>query len=187
MILASDRTAGEPWTTIRACVLRNRRVISWFSPDIWPARRDLLLRRSCRALGIKRLALQSFDLRPATLRCLALGRQYTAHCLDEAEPPRRGRDQLRSARARQPVVLCPAAIRGRFPLGRDPLSLKQPLQRRIQGAVVNIKLIVGLLLQETRNSICVVRPRLQAAEYQQFQRALQKLKPLPWIVYPWTI
>jgi len=61
------------------------------------------------------------------------------------------------------------------------------LQSRVQRAIVDKKLFVRLLFDELRNPIGVIRRDLQAPEDQDLERTLQELKPLPWIVYPWTV
>jgi hypothetical protein len=40
-----------------------------------------------------------------------------------------------------------------------------------------------LALQELRHAVSVIRPELQAAQDQDFERTLQKFEPLQWIVY----
>ena len=120
--------------------------------------------------------------KPSPPRC-----EDSAHRFDKPQPPRRCRNQLRAAQGREPVVFSAPAVRRCLPLGRDPAPLKEPLQGRVERAVIDKKLIIGLLLEEPRNSVSVIGGRLQAPEYQHLERSLEQLQPFPWIVYPWIV
>ena len=72
-------------------------------------------------------------------------------------------------------------------MGSYPSPLEQPLQRRVQRAVIDQKLIVGLLLEKPRNPICVIRSGLQTPKYYYLKGALQQFESLPLIVYPLII
>src|SRR5208283_2767730 len=76
-----------------------------------------------------------------------------------------------------------AAVGRSLPLRRDPAPLQKPLQGGIERAVVHQKLVAGLLFEKLRDTVRVVRAKLQAAQDQDFQRALQEFQALPWIVY----
>lgn len=65
----------------------------------------------------------------------------------------------------------------------DPTLLQQPLEGRIQRAIINQEFILGLMLEKLRNPVSVVWSQLQAAQDQNFERALQKLEPLKSAVY----
>src|SRR5262249_28666459 len=53
----------------------------------------------------------------------------------------------------------------------------------IKRAVVDQKLVVGLLFQELADAVSMVRAQLQASQNQDLQRSLQELQGAPWIVY----
>src|SRR5215468_7561278 len=114
---------------------------------------------------------------------LALRSQNAAHGLDEPLPLRCGRHQLLASERRKPVILSATGIRRGLPLAGNPSPLEQALQRGIERTVVHQKLIIRLLLQKLADAVGVVRPQLQAAQDQDFERALQEFQAFPWIVY----
>jgi hypothetical protein len=63
-------------------------------------------------------------------------------------------------------------------LGRDPPALQEPLQSGIERAVVDEELLVGLLLEELRDSVSVVGAQCEAAENQDLERTLKEFEAL---------
>ena len=61
--------------------------------------------------------------------------------------------------------------------------MQQPLERGVQGTIIDQKFVIGLLFEVLRNSVGVVRSALQATEDENFEGALQEFQALPWIVY----
>src|SRR5947209_15797724 len=81
--------------------------------------------------------------------------------------------QLLPSRARQAIELCLAIIVRDAPLRRDRAFLLQLDQRRIQRAVIHLKLVAAGLLDAAGNSIPVQRPHgVQRLHHHQRQRPL---------------
>src|SRR5207245_3539397 len=86
--------------------------------------------------------------------------------------------QLPPPLRRQPVELrSPVVLRdSRF--DRNPSSLDQPVQRRIQRSLLDLQHIVGVELDCLCNGVPVRRPQQQRTQNQQVQGPLQQLDPL---------
>ena len=65
----------------------------------------------------------------------------------------------------------------------DPAPLQQSLQRRIKRAIVDEKFVFGLVLEELRDAVRVIRGGLQAAKDEDFECALKELQRFPLFVY----
>ena len=65
----------------------------------------------------------------------------------------------------------------------NPAPLQEALQRGIQRAVVHGELVPGLMLEELRDAVSVVRSRLQAAKNQDLEGPLQKFEGFGLVVY----
>src|SRR5215470_2118805 len=72
-------------------------------------------------------------------------------------PTRRLRDQLLSARRRQPVIPCPAIVLRCPPEGRDPAAILQPMKGRIKRPMLNLEDILGTALDSVRDGVTVGR------------------------------
>src|SRR5215471_889246 len=84
----------------------------------------------------------------------------------EMFPPRGG--QIVEARA--PVV------RRHAPRSFDPLVFFEPLQRRIEGTMLDQEFVAGTLLDRARDPLPMFGPEDQGPENQQVERALQEIK-----------
>ena len=92
-------------------------------------------------------------------------------------------DQLPAAQRREAVIAGAASVGRGLPLAGDPFALEQALQRGIEGAVIDDELVAGLLFEKLRDAVSMIRSSPQAAQNEDFQRTLQELQPVQWIVY----
>ncbi len=80
-----------------------------------------------------------------------------------------------AALLRQPVELrLPAGV-GNLPFGRQQLPVLEPVQRRIERALLDLDDLAGDLLQPLRDCVTVQRPERHDFENQQIERALRQV------------
>src|SRR5579872_123864 len=85
-------------------------------------------------------------------------------------------NQLLAPGRRQRIKPRLAVVRRNSPLRRDPPALFQPLQRRIEGAVLNEQLFLRCFLDNPCDPLPVLRSKDQRAQNQQVQRPLQQFQ-----------
>ena len=83
--------------------------------------------------------------------------------------------QLRAALRRQRVELRPSIISRRPPLGADPLLRLEPMECRVEGALLDAKHVVGRLLDPPCDSVAMNRPAADGLEDEQIKRTAQDL------------
>ena len=86
--------------------------------------------------------------------------------------------QLLASGQRQAVVAGAAPVRRSLPLCRNQFALKKTLQCRVERAIVDQKLALGLLLQELGDTVGVVGLEFKAPENQHFESSLKQFEPV---------
>jgi hypothetical protein len=82
---------------------------------------------------------------------------------------------LLSPIGRQFVEASPPIIRRQAPLARNPSIQFEPLQRRIERALLHPQQIVGQLLDQLRDRVSVQMAAHQYLEYQHVERTRQQV------------
>ena len=83
--------------------------------------------------------------------------------------------ELTAAGRREPVVLGPAAELRHLPLGFDPALMLEPMQGRVERALVDLEHVFGDLLDALGDRPAVQGVLLQRAQDQQVERAGQQI------------
>src|SRR5262249_17840580 len=116
-------------------------------------------------------------LRRNTARLLALLRSHDSpDRRDEPLPSGRLPGELPAARRGPPVEAGLAVVRGGPPLRKEPAALLEPLERRIERAVLDEELLLGPLLDGAGDPLTVLRAEDQGPQDQQVERPLQQLQ-----------
>src|SRR6266849_3951986 len=79
-------------------------------------------------------------------------------------------------RRREPVIFGLAFVFRLAPFAGDPSLVLQPVQRRVQGTLLNLQPIFRNLLDAQQNAVAVQRAEGNSLEDQHVQRALQKVE-----------
>ena len=83
--------------------------------------------------------------------------------------------ELTAARRREPVILGPAAELGHLPLSFEPALMLEPVQGRVERALVDLQHVFGNLLDALRDRPAVQGVLLQRAQDEQVERAGQQI------------
>ena len=83
--------------------------------------------------------------------------------------------ELLPSRRRQPVVLGPPAELGHLPLGFDPALMLEPVQGRVERALVDLEHVLGNVLDALGDRPAMERVLLQRAKDQQVQRSGEQI------------
>ena len=81
----------------------------------------------------------------------------------------------RATLAGQLVELRLAVVLRGSPLGLDQALLLQPVERRVERALLDFQYVVGELVQAHGDAVAVVRPGAEALQDEQVERALQQV------------
>ena len=105
--------------------------------------------------------------------CLLAGESARWRC--ELVPLAGFERELAAALRRQPVELGPAVVFGGALFERNPSPLDEPMQRRIERALLDLQDVVGVEFDGLGDGVAVGRSQQQGAQNQQVQSALQEL------------
>src|SRR5689334_5135427 len=97
--------------------------------------------------------------------------------MSESFPLRALRRQLFATGGGEGVDTYSLAVLGDSPLGRDPLSLRQSVERRLERARLDAQQVVRVGADHLREAIAVARPPAQGLEDDEVERTLEQLEP----------
>src|SRR5204863_4932369 len=75
----------------------------------------------------------------------------------------------------QPVELRPALVLGLAPFRGDEALMLQPVQRRVQGALLDLEVVARDLLDAQQDAVAVLGTERNRFEDEQVERALEEL------------
>src|SRR6266852_6390145 len=87
------------------------------------------------------------------------------------------RREVPPARGGQAVKFCAPVICGSSPFGFDPSFLQEPLERRVERAVLDLENVLRGLLDELGDAVAMHRPPAKRAQDEQVQGSLQEIEP----------
>src|SRR5438093_1693727 len=106
---------------------------------------------------------------------LCRGSKDTGNGSSQLVPPAGFDGELFATPGGQAVELGAPVVLGGPVVERNPSSFDQPMQRRVQGALLHLEHILGAALDGLGDCMAVSGSQPQRAEDQQVQRALQEL------------
>jgi hypothetical protein len=114
----------------------------------------------------------------SSMVCLLRGLQHLGNGRGERLPVALFRFQMFPAASREFVKLGAAIVLRCTPACLDPAASFQAMESGVQRALLDLQNFAGDLMNALRDGPAVVRPRYQASENQQIQRALWKIDAL---------